>query len=232
MRPVDPHVINMLHKVLWPAPVAHALWQYTKTVTVQSYRKILGSPSQPAQPEGGVVMAQDPDERRRQVALAIKRQIPGGPAAGTGTGTGPSAADRSKDGLPPITPSATSGDEYRANSETETSRKGKPADPEPSATTVIDLARAPSSLVRGLFPTAWDQRMDNIRNVWRRKGQIPPRGCVTAFGAVDVETTKGVAVFHVDAHYNPRKRQIDRPSLQIQLKGFLPRNPDSSHPAH
>ncbi len=42
MRPVDPHVINMLHKILRPAPVAHALWQYKKTIVVQGYQKILG----------------------------------------------------------------------------------------------------------------------------------------------------------------------------------------------
>lgn len=220
MRPVDPHVINMLHKILWPAPVAHALWQYTKTVVVQGYQKILGpdeSPGQPTQPAGGLVLAQDPNERQRQIALALRRQISGGPAAGTGSG--PSAADRSRDGFPPITPSATSGNAYPASSETETSRKADLGTPAP---TVIDLARAPSSVVRGLFPTAWDQLMFNIRNVWRREVQLPPRGCVVAFGTVDVTTAKGIAVFHVDAHYNMKKSEFDRPSLRVSFKGFVP----------
>lgn len=228
MRPVDPHVINMLHKILWPAPVAHALWQYAKAVVVQGCHKIMspdGSSGQPTQPQGDVIMAHNPEERRRQIELALKRQIPGGPAAGTGSGTGSSSADRSRDGLPPVIPSATSGSEDSANSDMETGRNSKSAHPETStpasAPSVIDLARAPSSLVRGMFPTAWDQLVFNIRNVWRRQRQLPPDGCVVAFGTVNVQTTTGEAILHVDAFYNLKKEEFDKPSLSISIKAFM-----------
>lgn len=233
MRPVDPNVINMLHKILWPAPVASALWQYAKAVTVQGCRKIMsrdGSSGQPGQPHGGVIMARNADERRRQIELALRRQIPGGSAAGTGSGNGSSAADKSRDGLPPVDPAATSGGEQSADPDVETSRKAKPAQPGPSRPppTVIDLARAPSSIVRGMFPTAWDQLVFNLRNVWRRQVQLPPNGCVVAFGTVNVKTTKGEAIFQVDGFYNLRTGKVDLPSLSVYLKALLGSDPQSA----
>lgn len=227
MRPVDPHVINMLHKILWPAPVAHALWQYAKTVVVQGCHKIMNpdSSGQPTQPQLHVITAHNPEERRRQLELALRRQVPGGPAAGTGNGAGSSAAGRSRNGLPPVIPSATPGGEDSANSDMEAGRKAKSAHPGTSTQTqtqtVIDLARAPSSLVRGLFPTAWDQLMFNIRSVWHRQPRHPPGGCVLIFGTVNVRTTKGEVIFHVDSFYNLKKEEFDRQSLSVIMKAFM-----------
>ena len=206
----------MLHKLLWPAPAASAVWTYTKTITAQTFRKLFGSPDPPPpyrNPQG-VLVGQNPDEKRAQVPLPFKRQLPGGPTAG------PPTTDHPKDGSGPLTPpeSRQCGAEMTSsNVQSDDTDAGKGAVTPPRKP--INLVRVPESLMRDLFPTAWEQLMHSLRAIWKRKPQYPPPGCVKLQGLVNVETSGYVVCVDVVGFYNPKTDRFDGRSLAMSLRG-------------
>lgn len=211
----------MLHKLLWPAPAAHAIWTYTKTITAQTFRNLVGSPDPPplSRNPQGVLVGQNPDEKRAQVPFPLRRQIPGGPTAG------PPAADGSKDGgSGPLTPPE--GRQYGAEVTSNNAKRDDVDAGKGAAAPLrkpINLVRVPESLMRDLFPTAWDQLMHNLRAIWKRKTQYPPPGCVKLEGIVNVETPRNIVFLSVVAFYNPKTDRFDGRSLSMSLRGAEPK---------
>ncbi|CAI4218496.1 unnamed protein product [Parascedosporium putredinis] len=163
-QPVDPYVIKMLHNVLWPAPLASALWQYTKTVTGQGLSRFFGIDGTPTAPTaaGGVIIVAGPDERRSHVSLPVKRQIPGS------TTTGTSSTEQGKH-----VPSQPGDTDQTASRSSDTRKDGGATGEDnkalgPSQSKLLDIARAPVDLLRDMSPTAWDQLVFQVRSIWAR----------------------------------------------------------------
>lgn len=209
-QPVDPYVIKMLGSVLWPAPLASAVWQYTKTVASQSYSRFFGidsSPTAPANP-GGVIIVPRPDERRSHVTLPVKRQIPS--STTTGTSTGEQGKDAPNQPGSENSTSRTSNTRKDADFTSENGGAGR--------SKILDLARGPADMLREISPTAWDQLVFQVRNIWARGRRQPPRGCVQMYGLMQVETSKAHVVLDVIGFYDPKVQKFDRPSLFIGLR--------------
>lgn len=213
--PVDPHVINMLHKVLWPAPAMHALWTHATTLATAYTRQLLNSPAPPAETHSpqDARMGQAPGEQRAQVPLPMKRQMPGGPGA-----TPPS--DRPKGGGP-LTPPVDSG---RYGAQAGGAKPDVPgiggAQPKP-----IDDSGASPDVMRDLYPQEWNRLMHSLRTLWRRKPRSPPPGCVHVNGLVNVRTTHCIVHLSVDAFFDPSKMKFDPGSMAVRLKGAAPYSP-------
>lgn len=212
-QPVDPYVINMLHKVLWPAPLASAVWQYTKTVVGQSYSKLVGISSEQMTPSrpGGVIIIAGADEKRSQVTLPVKKQIPDSTAAGT-----PPAEQGKEVPSQPVNQNNTSRSTSTRKETDFMSESRKALGPVHSK--IFDLARAPADLMRELSPSAWDQLVSSVRSIWARGRRQPPRGCVKMYGLMHVETTKAFVMLDVVAFWDTKVEKFDRPSMYIGLR--------------
>lgn len=214
----------MLHNVLWPAPLASALWQYTKTVTGQGFSRFFGIDGTPTAPtaSGGVIIVAGPDERRSHVSLPVKRQIPGS------TTTGTSSTEQGKH-----VPSQPGDTDQTASRSSDTRKDGGATGEDnkalgPSQSKLLDIARAPVDLLRDMSPTAWDQLVFQVRSIWARGRRQPPRGCVQMYGLMQVETSKAHVVLDVIGWYDPKVQKFDKPSLYIGLREQTMKRPPLS----
>lgn len=217
--PVDPHVIDMLHKVLWPAPAMYALWTHATTLAMGNIRWLIDSPVSPAESRSphDARMGQVPSEQRAQVPLPMKRQIPGGPT------TTPPSADRPKDGGT-LTPPVDSG-KYEAQAGAGGDAKPGVSGAGRAQATAIDDSGAHPELMRDLYPQAWSRLVHSLHTLWRRKTRLPPPGCVCLNGRVNVRTTKCIVLMDVTAWFDPQAGKFDTRSLSISLRATSPLPP-------
>lgn len=233
-QPVDPHVIKMTERLLWPAPAVSALWRFSKTITTQTFGYLFGFPeSPPPSPDVKAYItrvAQNTCEKRAQTPLQFRPQLPGGP------GAGPPTADPSKNGTRPLTPpesrqhgagvtsSNVQGDGAAARKDA--ARKDateKDATASSSWTDSLlrlhsDLLTVPTPPMRDLFPSAWRRLMLDLRAIGKREPRSPPPGCVGLSGLVAVRTNTHLVVLRALAFYDPKVDDFDRGSAKFTLK--------------
>ncbi|SPO02496.1 uncharacterized protein DNG_05169 [Cephalotrichum gorgonifer] len=232
-QPVDPHVISMLHKVLWPAPLAAAVWKYARTVVGDVYGRFTGQSSPPEmsiRPYGRII-APSPAEWRRildAAALSGRRQIPGSTTANSAinrpkdTSLPPSSAPTHENATP-VTPTTPTTPATTAMSDRKTAPSSNVSEPDKRASATVTEKRLhpvrwPAVFLQELSPVAWGQFVADIRSIWRRDVRSPPRGCVKIHGVMHMETTTSFVLMDVLGYWDPKVEKIDPWSTNVNLR--------------
>lgn len=233
-RPVDPKIVNVTNRVLWPSPLFLSTWAFAGTLFKQNLlelSKAFGYTSR----TGPVLPGTSPASQ-------------GSPVNPGNASTLPPAHDPDiQKALQRIRQQATKRPEEvkdpraMASQNTDTPAYGttSPSDPSPSAASPLPSGTAPGADKAGkrsdIFVLGknshdnkssepWQAFRRTFAQMWRPVREQPPRGCVCVSGLVELETSKSYVVIDVFAWWDPKTKQYDPTSMWMRLRRLQMKN--------